>query len=57
MNSIKTSLCSLDKGLAQVGGQIGMSSQQIINAIQAGNCDLAGKIAECLKFTVGTFSR
>ena len=47
MNSIKTSLCSLDKGLAQVGGQIGMSSQQIINAIQAGNCDLAGKIAEC----------
>ncbi len=47
LGSIKTTLCSLDKGIAQIGGQIGMSSQQIINAVQAGNCDLASKIAEC----------
>ena len=37
LGSIKTTLCSLDKGIAQIGGQIGMSSQQIINAVQAGN--------------------
>ena len=47
LGSIKTTLCSLDKGIAQICGQIGMSSQQIINAVQAGNCDLASKIAEC----------
>lgn len=28
-----------------VGNQVGMSSQQIINAIQAGNCQIASKLA------------
>lgn len=30
-----------------VGNQVGMSSQQIINAVQAGNCQIASKIADC----------
>lgn len=30
-----------------VGNQVGMSSQQIINSIQAGNCNIASKLADC----------
>ena len=30
-----------------VGNQVGMSSQQIINAIQAGNCQIASQLAKC----------
>ena len=30
-----------------VGNQVGMSSQQIINAIKAGNCQIASKLADC----------
>lgn len=30
-----------------VGNQVGMSVPQIINAIQAGNCQIASKIADC----------
>ena len=47
MNSIKASLCALDKGITLVSGEIGTTGERIINAIQAGNCEIAGKIAEC----------
>lgn len=30
-----------------VGNQVGMSAQQIINAVQAGDCQIASKIADC----------
>ena len=30
-----------------IGNQVGMSSQQIINAIKAGNCQIASKLADC----------
>lgn len=30
-----------------MAGQIGMTGQQVINAIQAGNCQLSAQIAEC----------
>jgi hypothetical protein len=33
--------------LCNVGNQVGMSGQQIINAIQSGNCTLANQIASC----------
>lgn len=31
--------------IQQVGNQVGQSSQQIINAIQAGNCQIAQQIS------------
>lgn len=31
----------------QVGNQVGLSGQQIINAVQAGDCNLAHQIADC----------
>lgn len=40
INAVSTQLCN-------IGSQIGMSSQQIINSIQAGNSALATQLAEC----------
>ena len=40
INAVSTQLCN-------VGSQIGMSSQQIINSIQAGNSALATQLANC----------
>ena len=48
INTIKTTLCSLDKSILQVGNQLGMSTQQIINAVQAGNCEITRAIESCL---------
>ena len=47
MNSIKTVLGSLDKSILQVGNQLGMSTQQIINAVQSGNCEITRAIENC----------
>lgn len=49
VNSIKTVLGSLDKSILQVGNQLGMSTQQIINAVQAGNCEITRAIENCLE--------
>lgn len=40
INSLATQLCT-------IGGNLGMSTQQIVNSIQAGNCQIAGQIASC----------
>ena len=48
INSIKNTLCALDKSISQVGNQLGMSTQQIINAVQAGNCEITRAIENCL---------
>ena len=47
INSIKNTLCALDKSISQVGNQLGMSTQQIINAVQAGNCEITRAIENC----------
>ena len=47
VNSIKTTLCALDKSISQIGNQLGMSTQQIINAVQAGNCEITRAIENC----------
>ena len=40
VNAVASQICNLS-------GQLGMSSQQIINSIQSGNCQLANQIASC----------
>lgn len=47
INSVQTALTSLGTQIQAVGNTVGLSGQQIINAIQAGNCDIASKIAAC----------
>lgn len=44
---IQTAICGIDKSILQLSSQLGMSGQQIINAIQAGNCDMARQLADC----------
>lgn len=47
VNSIKSAINGVMSQIQGVGNQVGMSSQQIINAIQAGNCQIASQIAKC----------
>ena len=47
INAIQTVLCGMDKSIMQVGNQVGLTSTQIINAIQAGNCQITQAIADC----------
>lgn len=47
ISNIQTVLCGMDKSILSIANQVGMTSQQIINAIQAGNCQLASQIADC----------
>ena len=46
-DSMKTALATLNAGLVNVGSQIGMSSLQVVNAIQSGNAALAAQLAQC----------
>ena len=47
INAVQTALTSIGTQIQAVGNTVGLSGQQIINAIQAGNCDLASKLAAC----------
>lgn len=47
VNTVKTNLATLQNGLTQLAGQTGLSAQQIINAIQAGDAALAASLCSC----------
>lgn len=47
INTLQSALCNVQSSIQSVGNQVGMSSQQIINAIQAGNCQLGTQLAQC----------
>lgn len=47
VNTIQQGINSLMSSVQGVGNQVGMSSMQIINAIQAGNTSIASQIAQC----------
>lgn len=47
INSITGAVNAVMSSVQGVGNQVGMSSQQIINAIQAGNGMVASKLADC----------
>lgn len=44
---VQTAINGIDKSILQLSSQLGMSGQQIINSIQAGNCDLSRQLAQC----------
>ena len=46
-SSIQKAICGVNNSITQLGGQVGMSGQQIINAIQLGNQGLASQLAQC----------
>lgn len=47
VNAIQSTLCSLGTQVQSVGNAVGLSGQQIINAIQAGNASIASQLASC----------
>lgn len=47
VNTVKTNLATLQNGLTALTGQTGLSAQQIINAIQAGDASLAASLCQC----------
>lgn len=47
VNSIKTAICSVQSAIQGVGNQVGLTGQQVINAIQAGNTSLASQLSKC----------
>lgn len=46
-SAIQQAICNVNNSITQLGGQVGMSGQQIINAIQLGNQGLAAQLAQC----------
>lgn len=44
---VQQAINSLGIQLQNVGNQVGQSAMEIINAIQAGNCSIASKLADC----------
>lgn len=47
MNSVSTALNAIQCGIDKVAGQVGMSTQQVINAIQSGNADMMSRMQAC----------
>ena len=47
ITAVNGALASLNTQLATLGGQVGMSTQQVINSIQMGNSGLASQLAAC----------
>ena len=48
INAIQQALCALNGGLDKISGQIGLSGQQVINAIQTGNMNIIQQLMNCL---------
>lgn len=47
VNTLQTAINQAQQSIQAVGNQVGMSGQQIINAIQAGNCQIGTQLAQC----------
>lgn len=47
VESVRSALATINTSLATLGSQVGMSSLQVVNAIQAGDAALASKLSEC----------
>ena len=47
VNALQTAIGQVQASIQSVGAQVGMSSQQIINAVQANTCQLSSQLAQC----------
>lgn len=47
VNAIQAAINSVNSNVASVSSQVGMSGQQVINAIQSGNQTIAAQMAQC----------
>lgn len=47
ISNVQQALCALNGGIDKLSGQIGLSGQQVINAIQTGNMSLTQQLMSC----------
>ena len=47
VNALQTAIGQVQSSIQSVGSQVGMTGQQIINAVQAGNCQIGNQLAQC----------
>lgn len=47
INAIQSTLCSLGSQIQSVGNTVGLTGQQIINAVQSGDASIASQLASC----------
>lgn len=46
-NALQTSICGIQAGIQQLGGQIGFSAERVINAISQGNLQMTMALKDC----------
>ena len=46
-NQLSTALCNVRSAIEQVGGQVGFSSERVINAVNSGDASITSKLQEC----------
>ena len=46
-NALQTSICGIQAGIQQLGGQIGFSAERVINAISLGNLQMTMALKDC----------
>lgn len=46
-NTLNSAICDVRGGIDRLAGQVGFSAERVINAVQAGNCDLASRLQDC----------
>lgn len=46
-NSLSNSICAIQGAIKEVGGQVGFSAERVINAVNAGDCNVIQAIKDC----------
>jgi len=46
-NQLSTGLCNVRSAIEQVGGQVGFTSERVINAVSMGNAAITSKLQDC----------
>ena len=46
-NSLSNSICTIQGAIKEVGGQVGFSAERVINAVNAGDCNVIQAIKDC----------
>lgn len=46
-NALTTSICAIQGAIKEVGGQVGFSAERVINAVNAGDCNVIQALKDC----------
>lgn len=46
-NTLNSAICDIKGGIDRVAGQVGFSAERVINAVNAGDCQISRQLSEC----------